>query len=323
MRTTVPGDTLAFIKNMSIVVLPPGGQPTLLMSDVDAEFVSWSPDGQRLAYVACWQELRVLDLASGIDRTVMVGGLAGHQLPGFSGDGQRVYAVAWTSQVSTSQPTGLLDTAVGVDLTTGDMVRVPMPPPYGAQGGAPVPIRSVQGSRSGRELAWTAAPSPPQLVVFGSTGQVELRRTGYGPPVWRPTADQLIYSMPGRGLILLDVATGNERILDPAGGMNPVWSPDGHRIAYMKMVSNTPTVYVIDAVTATSARLVPEPADSPTWSADGQWIAYERQARSGSGGYWNSLGLSEVRADGSGTPTQLTPDDGSSAPVFAPLPPGP
>ena len=290
----------------------------MLVGNVDAEFLSWSPDGQRLTYVACWQELRVLDLARAIDRTVVVDGFAGHQLPGFSGDGQRVYGV-----VSRPKPAGgLLDVALGVDLSTGDMVQVEMPPLYGAHGGAPLPVRSVQGSRSGREVAWTAAPSPPQIVVFDSTGQVGLRRTGYGPPVWRPTADQLIYSMPGRGLILLDVASGSERILDPAGGMNPVWSPDGHRIAYMKMVSNTPTVYVIDAATATSARLVPGPADFPTWSADGQSIAFEREAPVAGSQYWQSLGLSEVRADGSGA-TQLTPDDGSSAPVFAPLPPGP
>ncbi len=320
MRTTVPGDTLAFIRNGSIYVLPSDGQPIKLVGNVEAEFLSWSPDGRRLAYVACWQELRVLDLASGTDRTVMVdGGLTEQQIPSFSGDGQRVYAV-----VSTSQPAGLLDVTIGVDLSTGNNVKVPMPPTFGAHGGVPVPVRSVQGSRSGREVGWTAAPNPPQLVVFGSTGQVELRRAGYGPPVWRPTADQLIYSMPDRGLILLDVASGSERILDPGEGMNPVWSPDGQRLAYMKMVSNTPTLYVIDVATAMSARLVREPADFPTWSADGQWIAFERQTQSGSsGGYWHSLGLSEARTDGSGTPTQLTPNDGSSAPAFAPLPPGP
>jgi Tol biopolymer transport system component len=289
----------------------------MLVGNVEAEFISWSPDGRRLAYVACWQELGVLDLASGIDRTVMVdGGLTEQQRPGFSGDGQRVYAV-----VSTSQPAGLLDVAVGVDLTTGNMVRVPIPPTFTAHGGAPSPIRSVQGSRSGREVAWSAAPN--QLVVFGQTGQVELRRTSDTTPAWNPTADQLAYSILGRGLILLDVPTRTERVLDPAGGTHPVWSPDGHHIAYVKTIADTPTIYVLDVATATSARLVMDPADFPTWSAEGQWIAYERLTSSSHSGFWNSLGLRMVRADGSGTSVQLTPDDGSSAPVFAPLPPGP
>src|SRR2546428_2466736 len=155
-RTTPPGDTLAFIRDGSSYVLPSGGQPIMLVGNVEAEFLSWSPDGQRLTYIACWQELRVLDLASGIDRTVMVEVLYEQQRPGFSGDGQRVYAV-----VSTSQPPGLLDVAVGVDLSTGNVVRVPIPPPFGAHGGGPLPFRGVQGSRSGREVARSAAPNLP------------------------------------------------------------------------------------------------------------------------------------------------------------------
>jgi Tol biopolymer transport system component len=289
----------------------------MLVGNVEAEFVGWSPDGRRLAYVACGQELRVLDLASGIDRTVMVdGGLTEQQRAGFSGDGQRVYAVA-----STSAPTGLLDVAVGLDLSTGNVVRVPIPPTFGAHGGAPSPIRTVDGSRSGLEVAWSGAPN--QLVLFDQTGQVEMRRMSDTSPAWHPTADQLVYSTPGRGLILLNVRTGSERVLDPAGGTHPAWSPDGQRIAYVKMVSDTPTVYVIDAATAKSTRLVPDPADLPTWSADGQWIGYQRESLDAGSRYWRSLGLSEVQADGSGTTTQLTPDDASSAPVFAPLPPGP
>ena len=80
---------------------------------------------------------------------------------------------------------------------------------------------------------------------------------------------------------------------------DPRQSPDGKRLV-MSVLTH---LYVMDLPRGKPVRLVPNSAhDSfkPTWSPDGQWIAYVTWSPEGTGHIW------KVRADGSGTPQQLT-----------------
>jgi WD40 repeat protein len=73
---------------------------------------------------------------------------------------------------------------------------------------------------------------------------------------------------------------------------DPAWSPDGTRIAYIRIDNGheTAELWVVreDGSHLHGLSIV-HAAESPSWSPDGRWIAY-----AGDGG------LSEVRADGSG-----------------------
>ena len=80
---------------------------------------------------------------------------------------------------------------------------------------------------------------------------------------------------------------------------DPRQSPDGKRLV-MSVLTH---LYVMDLPRGTPKRLLTDStldAFKPTWSPDGQWIAYVTWTPGGTGHIW------KVRADGSGTPQQLT-----------------
>jgi hypothetical protein len=57
---------------------------------------------------------------------------------------------------------------------------------------------------------------------------------------------------------------------------NPVWSPDGMRIAYEYTVNQNTTLRMINADGTDSHTVSPYAASYPTWSPDGQWLMYVR-----------------------------------------------
>ena len=84
-------------------------------------------------------------------------------------------------------------------------------------------------------------------------------------------------------LFVLDLASGQVRpvSVDPAAvDSNPVWSPDGRRLAF-RSDRPAPTLVITDVTLAS----VPDDisplglaAGHPSWSPDGQWIAFEASA---------------------------------------------
>ncbi len=105
------------------------------------------------------------------------------------------------------------------------------------------------------------------------------------------------------------------RLIEPDEGTglgNPVWSPDGSRIAYVRfsgLGAGSPTreadIWVADADGGNARVLVGDPGWQwfPRWSPDGAWIAYTQEA---SGGPWMNSG-----------PVGPVPGQGPQGPDFA------
>jgi len=82
-------------------------------------------------------------------------------------------------------------------------------------------------------------------------------------------------------IFILDLPTGAIARLthDPAREINPVWSPDGRRIAYRSNRDGHDDIFIMDSggghqrnLTATTDR----DEWGPTWSPDGEWVAFNQ-----------------------------------------------
>ena len=110
--------------------------------------------------------------------------------------------------------------------------------------------------------------------------------------VWNNTPEIVAGSSPSyspSGASIVYVAAGGESIYEvypdgdpyplvsgttPVG--TPVWSPDGKKIAYSRVVANNMDVYVLTRATLAVKRLTTNPAwdGDPSWSKDGTKIAF-------------------------------------------------
>lgn len=242
---------------------------------------AWSPDGTRLA---CRGRGR------GQTAFYLIDPLDGHMQPvedaayesgiAWSPDGTRLaYLIA-----------GQQDGIGIIDLATGARVRIP------AAGFSARPVWSPDGTR----LAFGSTQDG--LIVARADGS-ERRAVGVGintiaPPVWVPDGAAIIFQdgSPGsmQNLNRVDLETGAITRLT-AGPYNgrPVLSPDGGRLAYIRLTEAGYELVVGDLADG-STRVISRRANTYTtanWSADGQWIAFDSWGEGASGIYI-------VRADG-------------------------
>ncbi len=182
----------------------------------------------------------------------------------------------------------------------------------------------------GKRLVFTSLSEDYDLLEFpldGSTPRMLLAnsRNSYSPS-WSPSGDQIIYSTDRAGrreIWIHNVKAGIDRpVVTPEdfppgttqGLVQPVFSPDGNRFAFVRYAAGQPaTVWIAPTVGGAPIRLTSELMMSPAWSPDGTSIAGLMQKDHP----WQPAVVG-VGADMSphvipGAPTCLTPLDWSPA----------
>jgi Tol biopolymer transport system component len=249
------GERIAFMRSGDgshrIWVMEPdgGAQVPVSPAGVDAVGPSWSPDGQRIAYVRFWDgtdrehRLEILDLRSGRVETLPPTPVGFPSGPIWSPDGS---TIAFVDGIPGDDPGTYAGNGLYLISTEGKDLRL-----LTDQVGS-----NISWSPDGREIAFERwVPN-----LSGNPSEAEHATVG----LWA-----------------VNIATGSRRQITDIDAQVPAWSPDGTSIAY----SYGGAIWILNADGSGGERPVtdvpPYTGFAPEtevfgaqWSSDGTWISY-------------------------------------------------
>jgi Tol biopolymer transport system component len=191
------------------------------------------------------------------------------------------------------------------------------------------PVGFPAFSPDGTLIAFSQNACQGGVYVMGRMGGNLRRLTSRGfNPSWSPDGTKITFALelaygnpyfrgaPNRELITVDVATGQETATGIRDGVQPAWSPNGHRIAYWGV--DEQAWRDIYTTAAGETERVPVTRDvhvdhSPVWSPDGQWL-YFASTRGGPMAIWR-VRIDERTGRALGDPQAVTAG-GLSEPAF-------
>jgi Tol biopolymer transport system component len=276
--------------------------------------LSWSPDGQYLAYVEAVEQrseiahLRVLRLADGASSIIINTG-ANVRHPQWSPDGLYLFYVCncvgptdlWRQRIADGAPIGTPER-----VTTG------------------LEIRDFAFSRDGSRLTyskgrwisnfWRVPILEDRPATWADAEQITFDQAYVEFLVASPDGQRVAYSSDRAGnqdLYVMPIGDDAVRLtVDPAPDWGPDWSPDGSRLAFYSYRTGDRELWVMPATGGPAMQLTSSRGVDyiPRWSPDGREIAFTSE-RTGNADIW------VISADGkeSRQITQHPTNDGASA----------